>query len=103
MGGPMKLYVNIDLAVRGPHRAAVVDERGTVVLPERRLRPGVRDLDALLEIVWQPYPNADVHMVAEPTGTVWIPIARHCLWHGCRFAVVAPQKVLDLRRFYAAT
>ncbi|ADU51650.1 transposase IS116/IS110/IS902 family protein [Thermaerobacter marianensis DSM 12885] len=96
----MKLYVGIDLALRGPHRAAVVDDRGTVVLPERRLRTDMRNLDALLEQLWQRFPEAEVQVVAEPTGTVWIPIARHCLRRGCRFALVAPQKVHDLRRFY---
>jgi len=96
----MKLHVGIDLALRGPHRAAVVDDRGTVVLPERRLRTHVRDLDALLEELWERFPGAEVQVIAEPTGTVWIPIARHCLRRGCRFALVAPQKVHDLRRFY---
>lgn len=96
----MKLYVGIDLALRGPHRAAVVDDRSTVVLTERRLHTHVRDLDALLEELWGRFPGAEVQVIAEPTGTVWIPIARHCLRRGCRFALVVPQKVHDLRRFY---
>jgi len=66
----MRLHVGIDLALRGSHRAAVVDDRGAVVLPERRLRTDVRDFDALLEGLRQRFPGAEVQVVAEPTGAV---------------------------------
>lgn len=97
-GTRLRLLVGIDLALRGSHRAAVVDERGTVVLPERRLRTDVRDLDALREELWQRFPGAEVQVIVEPTGTVWIPIARHGLRRGVKQEAKLARLVAELKQ-----
>lgn len=93
--------IGIDLAVRGVHKAVVVDERGHSLTRLIEFHTDVQDLAQLLGTARQDDPSDEVWVVMEPTGMAWFPIATYfSRQSGIRLYLVNAQQVADLRRFY---
>lgn len=93
--------IGIDLAVRGTHKAVVVDERGRYLTGVIAFHTDVRDLAQLLGKARQGDPNGELQVVMEPTGMAWFPLAAFFARQaGIRLYLVNTQQVADLRKFY---
>jgi len=92
--------IGIDLAVQGPHKAIVADERGRYITPVLRLYPRADQLDALLSRARQGAEDSELLVVMEPTGMAWFPIAVYLARRGIPCYLVNSQQVADLRRYY---
>lgn len=92
--------VGIDLASKGMHEAAILDEAG------RELRKGLRfgwrkaDLDGLIEAVTGGQEGVEVHVFMEPTGTAWMTVGQYLAAAGWKVYLVKVQLVHDLRKFF---
>jgi transposase len=93
--------IGIDLAVRGSHKAVVVDEQGRYLTGVIKFHTDVRHLAQLLGKARQGDPTAELQVVMEPTGMAWFPVAAYFARQaGIRLYLVNTQQVADLRRFY---
>lgn len=92
--------IGIDLAIRGEHKAMVVDEQGKFVTPLLQFHTRAGEMDGLLVQARTGDPGCEVQAVMEPTGMAWFPVAVYLLRHGVRVYLVNGQQVHDLRCFY---
>mgnify|MGYP005856991963 CR=1 FL=1 len=93
--------IGMDLAIKGTHKAVVVDEQGRYVTPIIEFHTRASELDQLLVRAREGAPDSELAVVMEPTGMAWFPIA---VYLGRQDKVtpylVNSQQVADLRRFY---
>jgi transposase len=92
--------IGIDLAVRGEHRAVVVDEHGQYVTAVLKFITTPAALDHLLVQARHTAPGFELQAVMEATAMSWFPIAAYLVRQGVRVYVVNCQQVADLRRYY---
>ena len=92
--------IGIDLAIQGPHKAIVADERGRYVTPVLQLFPQVESLDRLISQAREGAQDSELLVVMEPTGMAWFPIAVYMARRNIPCWLVSSQQVADLRRYY---
>jgi len=99
--------VGIDVAIRGPHVAIILDEQGRPLGTPIRFRLSAAALDELVTKIRAGLQADDTVMVVlEPTGMAWFPLARRLTQAGCTVIRVKGQRVKALRRYlseYAKT
>ena len=93
--------IGIDLAVKGTHKAVVVDEQGHYVTPVIEFHTRAGELDQLLARAREGASDSRLSVVMEPTGMAWFPIAAYLGRQAeVMLYLVNSQQVADLRRFY---
>lgn len=92
--------IGIDLAIKGEHKAMVVDEAGNFLTPLLKFHSRANELDHLLACARQGAPGCPLRAVLEPTGMAWFPVAVYLTRRGVTVYLVNSQQVTDLRRFY---
>jgi len=90
----------MDLAVRGPHKAIVADERGHYITPVLKVAPEVKELDRLISVAREGVGEVALLVVMEPTAMAWFPIAVYLHRRQISCWLVSSQQVADLRRYY---
>jgi transposase len=92
--------VGIDLAIRGPHVATVLNERGETIAGPIRFRLQYGELEKLVRLVLKDLAPGDrVVAVMEPTGMAWFPVAHWLQRSGCEVIRVKGQRVKALRKY----
>jgi len=92
--------VGIDLGIRGPHVATMVDGEGHPIGAPVRFRLVAAELRQLVQQVRHGLAADDqVVVVLEPTGMAWLPLARWLGRAGCTVIRVKGQRVKALRRY----
>ncbi len=93
--------IGIDLALTGPHKAIVADERGRYLTPVIKFHPCAREIDQLLARARAGAIDHQLQVVMEPTGMAWFPVAAYLAQQeGVTIYLINSQQVADLRRFY---
>jgi Transposase and inactivated derivatives len=94
-------YIGIDLAITGPHRAAVMDADGTFLGKSFSFD---RSFDGFQELLKRAQPTDDptcrLTCVLVPTSKTWIPLCCFLIQKGHTVFLVSPQKAADLRKYY---
>jgi len=91
--------VGIDLGITSAHTAVVLASDGSEVC-RRRCVPTVESLGALEAAALGGVPEGTrLHVVLEPTGPAWLPVAVFFARRGHRVDRVPSAKAADLRRF----
>lgn len=92
-----KAIVGVDLAVAGPHRAAIVDPETSQCMGKSfAVHRTYEGLEKLLKRVEE---FQEVAFVLEPTDRVWKPLASALRLRGHAVYVVSPDRASALRRF----
>lgn len=93
--------IGMDLAIKGTHKAVVVDEQGHYLTPIIEFHTRAGELDQLLARAREGAPDGSLAVVMEPTGMAWFPIAAYLgRQEQVTLYLVNSQQVADLRRFY---
>ncbi len=92
--------IGIDLAVKGEHKAVVVNEGGRFISPVLNCRTTPEALAHLLAAARRGNESDELQVVMEPTGMAWFPVAVWLLRQGVTVYLVNSQQVADLRRYY---
>lgn len=93
--------IGIDLAITGPHKAVVADERGQYLTSIIKFHPQAHEIDQLLARAREGAADHQVQVVMEPTGMAWFPVAVYLAQQeGVTVYLINSQQVADLRRFY---
>ena len=92
--------IGIDLAVRGPHKAIVADERGQYITSVIKFYPRAEQFDSLLARAREGAESSEMLVVMEPTAMAWFPVAVYMARHDIPCWLVSSQQVADLRRYY---
>jgi transposase len=92
--------LGIDLAVRGQHKAVVLDEKGHQVTPLIAFTTSPAALTRLLDQARGERPEVPLRAVMEPTGMAWFPVAVFLIRHGVTVYLVNALQVADLRRYF---
>lgn len=93
--------VGIDLAIKGSHWAAVLDDGGETLVAPFSLARSKQGLDRLWERVQKVLPEGHgVRVVLEPTGWQWLPVAVYLAKKGAIIVRPSTTETADLRRFY---
>lgn len=94
-------YIGIDLAITGPHRAAVMEADGTFVGKSFSFD---RSFDGFEYLLKRAMPTGDVicqlTFVLVPTSKVWIPLCSFLIERGHTVFSVCPPKAAALRKYY---
>lgn len=92
--------VGIDLAIRGPHVATIMNGNGEVIGSPIRFRLRHKELERLIKLVRKDLqPSDKVIAVMEPTGMSWFPVAKWLQRVGCEVIRVKGQRVKALRKY----
>lgn len=92
--------IGIDLAIKGEHKAVVVDEAGNFLTPVLKCHSRADELAAMLATARQGATEGALQAVLEPTGMAWFPVAAYLTRQDVTVYLVNSQQVADLRRFY---
>lgn len=94
-------YIGVDLAITGPHRAAVMEADGTFV---GKTFSFDRSFDGFESLLRRALPKDDppcrLTFVLVPTSKTWIPLCCFLVEKGHTVFSVSPQKAADLRKYY---
>jgi transposase len=94
-------YVGIDLAITGPHRAAVMEADGTFVGKSFSFDRSFDGFEYLLRrALVTDDPSCRLTFVLVPTSKTWIPLCCFLAEKGHTVFSVSPQKAADLRKYY---
>lgn len=94
-------YIGIDLAITGPHKAAVMEADGSFVGKTFSFDRSFEGFEYLLKRATpKDDPTCQLIFVLVPTSKVWIPLCCFLIQKGHTVFSVSPQKAADLRRYY---
>ena len=94
-------YIGIDLAITGPHRAAVMEADGSFVGKTFSFDRSFDGFEYLLKrALPMNDPTCQLTFVLVPTSKTWIPLCCFLIQKGHTVFSVSPQKACDLRKYY---
>ena len=94
-------YIGIDLAITGPHRAAVMEADGTFVGKSFSFDRSFEGFNYLLKRATpQDDPTCKLIFVLVPTSKTWIPLCCFLTQRGYAVFSVTAQKAAALRKYY---
>ncbi len=94
-------HIGIDLAITGPHRAAVMEADGAFAGKSFSFDRSFEDFEYLLKRATpKDDPACKLTFVLVPTSKTWIPLCCFLMQRGHTVFSVTPQKAADLRKYY---
>jgi transposase len=94
-------YIGIDLAITGPHRAAVMEADGTFVGKSFCFDRSFEGFQYLLKrALPKDDPTCKLTFVLVPTSKTWIPLSCFLIQKGHTVFSVTPQRAAALRKYY---
>lgn len=97
----MRIIIGIDLAVKGEHCAAIINQAGKTLRRRFLFRTRVADLERLLKIARREANVEEVVAVMEPTGSAWLPVASYLKQQDVIVYLVRTAQMANLRQYYS--
>ena len=97
----MRIIMGIDLALKGKHCAAIINQEGKTLRGGFLFRTRVADLNRLLKLARREANVEEVVAVMEPTGSAWLPVASYLKQQDVTVCLVRTAQMANLREYYS--
>ena len=93
----MKRRIGVDLGLKSTHKVVVVEESGIASRPTS-IDVSLEGFLKLRDLAFNGSDRCATHVVMEPTGNVWLPLAAFLMAEGVPVVISNPRKVSDFRK-----